>query len=248
MTSSPMPTAGAAPGATTAGRGRLVIDAPTRMFHWLFALSFLGAWLTADGERWRLLHMTLGYTMGGLLVFRVLYGLFGPRQAHLPALWRKASGVAPWLRASFTGGGCGAVDWRRGQNALMGVAVVMLLAAVLPLVASGIGTYKEWFGGDALEEAHEFLGNAMLAVVVAHLGLILSLSILRRRNQATPMVTGRMPGNGPDLAPRNRAWLAALLLLAVLSYWALEWHQSPAGLLAESAIGGHARDGGHDDD
>ena len=56
---------------------RLVTDAPTRMFHWLFALSFVGAYLTADGERWRLLHVTLGYTMAGLLGFRVLYGLLG---------------------------------------------------------------------------------------------------------------------------------------------------------------------------
>ncbi|MDP3835815.1 MAG: cytochrome b/b6 domain-containing protein, partial [Hydrogenophaga sp.] len=50
---------------------RLVIDAPTRMFHWLFALSFVGAYRTADGERWRLLHVTLGYTLAGLLAFRV---------------------------------------------------------------------------------------------------------------------------------------------------------------------------------
>jgi len=54
--------------------GRRVTDAPTRMFHWLFALSFVGAYATADGESWRALHVTLGYTMVGLLVFRVLYG------------------------------------------------------------------------------------------------------------------------------------------------------------------------------
>ena len=58
---------------------RRVTDAPTRMFHWLFALSFAGAYATADGEHWRLLHVTLGYTMAGLLAFRVLYGLLGPR-------------------------------------------------------------------------------------------------------------------------------------------------------------------------
>ena len=74
-------THGAAQPATA--RGRLVTDAPTRMFHWLFALSFLGAYLTADGERWRMLHVTLGYTVAGLLAFRVLYGFFGPRQAGL---------------------------------------------------------------------------------------------------------------------------------------------------------------------
>jgi len=60
---------------TTTAPGRLVTDAPTRMYHWLLALSFVGAYLTADGERWRALHVTLGYTMAGLLAFRVLYGL-----------------------------------------------------------------------------------------------------------------------------------------------------------------------------
>src|SRR5690349_2050321 len=66
----------AAPGmaATLAARGRRVTDAPTRMFHWLFALSFAGGWLTAESEHWRALHVTLGYTMAGLLGFRLVYG------------------------------------------------------------------------------------------------------------------------------------------------------------------------------
>lgn len=41
------------------------------MFHWLFALSFVGAYLSAESEHWRLLHVTLGYSFAGLLVFRV---------------------------------------------------------------------------------------------------------------------------------------------------------------------------------
>ena len=91
------------PGARAAQAGaapvRRITDAPTRMFHWLFALSFLGAYLTADGERWRMLHVTLGYTMAGLLAFRVLYGLFGPRQAGLGLLWRKLTAAPAWLRS-----------------------------------------------------------------------------------------------------------------------------------------------------
>ena len=42
----------------------LVWDMPVRVFHWLTVLSFAGAYLTAESERWRLLHVTLGYTMG----------------------------------------------------------------------------------------------------------------------------------------------------------------------------------------
>ena len=79
--------------------GVCVTDAPTRMFHWLFALSFVGAYLTADGERWRALHVTLGYTMAGLLAFRVLYGLFGPRQARLGLMWRRLGSAPAWLRS-----------------------------------------------------------------------------------------------------------------------------------------------------
>lgn len=49
---------------------RRVVDDATRMLHWLMALSFTGAYITADGERWRLVHVTLGYTLAGLLVAR----------------------------------------------------------------------------------------------------------------------------------------------------------------------------------
>ena len=56
---------------------RRVTDATTRMLHWLMALSFTGAYLTADGDRWQRVHVTLGYTLAGLLVFRVLWGWVG---------------------------------------------------------------------------------------------------------------------------------------------------------------------------
>ena len=60
----------------------LVWDAPVRVFHWLMVLSFAGAYLTAESERWRLLHVTLGYTLAGLIVFRLLWGLVGTRHAR----------------------------------------------------------------------------------------------------------------------------------------------------------------------
>lgn len=228
------------PARAAAHRGRRVIDAPIRMFHWLFALGFAGAYVTADSEHWRLLHVTLGYSMAGLLAFRVLYGLAGPRQARLSALWHRAAGFPAWVRDALSG----TPKWRQAQGLFMGGGIVLLLAAVVPLTLSGIGTYQEWSAGDWLEEVHEFFGNAMLALVLGHLGLLVLLSVLRRRNPAAPMITGRMPGNGPDLVRSNRAWLAGLLLLAVLGYGAWEWQQSPNGLLG----GGAARTEAHEDD
>ena len=87
----------------------------------------------------------------------------------------------------------------------------------------------------------------MLMVVLAHLALIAALSLLRRKNMASPMLTGRLEGHGPNPVPHNRVWLAALMLVAVLAYGAWEWQQSPRGLIPTSASGQLATDA-HDDD
>lgn len=228
---------------------RRVTDAPTRMFHWLFALCFVGAYATADGEHWRLLHVTLGYTMAGLLGFRLLYGIFGPRTSGLGLLWRKLAGGPAWLRALPQARSVQQVNWRQGQNLLMALAVVLLLALVAPLTLSGYATYNDWgdvLGGDWIEEVHEFFGEAMLLVVLAHLALIAGLSVLRRKNQALSMLTGRVEGAGPDLVQKNRTWLAAALLLAVLAFGAWEWQQSPTGLIGSGTLSERSRD--HDED
>ena len=230
----------AAPSATSA-HSRLVTDAPTRMFHWLFALSFLGAYLTAEGERWRMLHVTLGYTMAGLLAFRVLYGFLGPRQSGLGLLWRKLAGAHAWLTSVKDARALSAINWRQGQNLLMALAVVALLGMVVPLTLTGYATFNDWgdvLGGDWLGELHEFFGEAILFVVLAHVALVVGLSLLRRKNQALPMLTGRVAGPGPDLVKKNRRWLAVLLLIAVLAYGAWEWQQSPKGLIPQGVWGG----------
>jgi len=230
------PSLGAA-GTTSAGlasRTRRVVDAPTRLFHWLFALSFTGAYLTGESEHWRALHVTLGWTMAGLLGFRLVYGLVGPRQARLGALWRKLTGVSAWLRATLQGSAPTAAHWRQGQNLLMAVFIATLLLAVGPLVLSGWATYDEWGGerlNHLLEEVHEAAGQLFLLLVLGHLALVAGLSLLRRRNLALPMLTGRTEGSGPDLARRNHTGLAALLLAATLGFVAWQWQQAPQGLL-----------------
>jgi cytochrome b len=228
------------------------------MFHALFALSFLGAYLTAEGERWRALHVTLGYTFAGLLLARVLYGLFGPRQAGLGLLWRKLLGAPAWLRTMVQAarawpqtGSLRALPWRQGQNLLMALAIVLLLVLALPLTLSGYATYQEWgdiLGGEPFAELHEMLGNALLAVVLMHVGLVLLLSLLRRRNLAMPMLSGRVEGAGPDLVKHDRVALALVLLLAVLAFGGWQWQTTPSGLLPSAASASTSTERGHQDD
>jgi cytochrome b len=215
---------------------RRVVDAATRMFHWLFAASFAGAYATADWESLRLVHVTLGYTMAGLLVFRVLWGIFGPRQARLSLLFRKLTGLPQWLQ----GFKAGKPAWRQGQNLLMTLAIAGLLLLAAPLTLSGYATYQEW-GGEWLGDVHEFFGNTLLTLVLAHVGLIGALSVARRQNQALPMWRGRVPGAGPDLAQHNHGWLAVALLAAVLSFWAWTWGDAPSVPPGKAADAGSVR-------
>jgi cytochrome b len=240
-TSHPEPSAASGPTVTPTplvtpvapeGPGRLVTDAPIRMFHWLFALSFMGAYISADSEHWRLVHVMLGYTLAGLLAFRIVYGLVGPRPARFSTMWRKVSGAKAWLKSLETawrpGGSWQAVVWRQAPILLMAMS---LLAVVLPLTLSGYGTFHEWggdLGAEVFESLHEFFGNTALSLVLLHLALLAGQSYWRQKNLALPMLTGRLEGRGPDLIAHNRVWLAILLLLCVLAY--LAWEIYSAGL------------------
>jgi hypothetical protein len=87
-----------------------------------------------------------------------------------------------------------------------------------------------------VSEVHEWVGEVLLFTVLAHLALIATLSYLRQKNLVKPMLNGQAEGPGPNLAKRNHAWLAVLLLLAVLAYWSWEWQQSPNGLISAEAL------------
>lgn len=214
---------------------RRVVDDPTRMFHWLFATAFTGAYLSADSEHFRLLHVTLGYILGGLFAFRLAYGLFGPQQARLTRLGGKLAGWRTWLHGLRYSG---AINWRQGQHLLMALTIATLLLLTPLLALSGYAVWQEWapdllagIDEDWLEELHEVIANAFLAVVLGHLALIAGLSLLRGSNQALPMLTGQVDGAGPSPVQKRRRWLAALLLLATLAYVAWAWQEAPQGLL-----------------
>src|SRR4051812_17502581 len=82
------------PVTTPANQQVLVWDLPVRAFHWLIALCFAGAWLTAESEQWQLLHVTLGYTMAILVVFRLVWGMVGSRYARFSSFVRGPAAVA----------------------------------------------------------------------------------------------------------------------------------------------------------
>ena len=171
-------------------RGLLFWDAPVRVFHWLLALSFTGAHLTAESERWRQLHVTLGYTLAGLIVFRVLWGLFGTRYARFADCVRGPGAVAATLRDLANGR---PRQHHTGHNPAGALAIVAMLGLGLLIAASGWAVYDA-VGGEWLGDVHETVANAMLAVVGVHIAGVLLGSWLHHETLVRSMVTGRKPG------------------------------------------------------
>lgn len=223
---------------------RRIVDVPTRVVHALIAICFAVAYLTGDAERFKLVHITMGYTLAGLLTWRVLMGLFGPRANRLSALGGKLKAGSVALKNTFGALKQGPIsvlwDAAKGRplhNWLIALSVALLLGLIAPVVLSGYGTENDWTG-EWLGEVHEFLANGMLAVVLAHIALVVGLSLLRRKNLVAPMVTGRTDGPGPDLVKKPMAWLGALILAAVLGFWAYQWQTAPMGGDGGGAEGG----------
>lgn len=206
-----------------AQRRVLVWDVPVRAFHWLMVLCFFGAYLSADSERWRLLHVTLGYTMIGLVGFRVLWGLVGTRHARFASFVRGPAAVLRYLRSLFTR----RPEHHVGHNPAGALAIVALLVLTLVVAGTGWATYSE-AGGEWLEDLHEGAAELMMGLVVVHIVAVLAASWLHRENLIGAMVGGRKAGAPQDGVQRAWRGVAALMLAAVLGFWGLQWRDAPA--------------------
>jgi cytochrome b len=199
-----------------------VWDAPVRVFHWLMVLSFAGAYLTAESERWRLIHVTLGYTLGGLVAFRILWGVAGTRYARFGSFVRGPSAVLRYLK-SLLGSH---PEHHVGHNPAGALAILMMVACSVVIVGTGYATYND-LGGEWLAELHDVTANFMLAVVGVHVAGVVIASRLHRENLVRSMVTGRKEGLVGEGIARVWASVAVALLISVLIFWWLQWRSAP---------------------
>jgi cytochrome b len=217
-----------------------VWDLPVRLFHWLMAFSFAGAYLTAEMDNWRLLHVTLGYTMAALVGFRLLWGIFGTRYARFASFVRGPRATFTYMRSLLEG----RPQHFTGHNPAGAVAIILMLTLATAVAGSGWPLYAS-HAGEWMEEVHELAANLMLGVVVLHVAGVLASSVLHRENLAKAMITGhKRAADGAASQPR-RAGAALMLLLAVLGFW---WWQGKHADAPAYGVTSPARQHGHHDD
>lgn len=178
-----------------------VWDLPLRLFHWFLVLLVGLSWWSAETHRDEL-HLWLGYAVLFLLLFRLLWGLFGSSTARFSSFVRGPVAVAKYLRAGFR--------WTvAGHTPLGALSVVALLLLLVAQVGTGLVALDEdglsggplshlvAFGtSDAAYELHEQLFDVLLAFIVLHLAAVLFYRVALGLNLLGPMISGKA-----DLAP-----------------------------------------------
>lgn len=203
------------------GRVR-VWDLPVRVFHWLLAISFSVAYLLGDSERWRQVHVTLGYTVLGLIAFRVIWGLVGTRYARFTSFLHGPRAALRYIRSLFSA----SPERHLGHNPAGSWAVYAILALGVATGITGYLTLNE-IGGDAFEELHELMANAWLIVVIVHVAGVLASSFAHRENLVKAMVTGykneRTATASVSKDSPRRPLVGVLVATAVIAFWVGSW-------------------------
>ena len=192
----------------------LVWDLPTRAFHWLLALCFALAYVTGEADAWLLVHALLGYTALGLVAFRLVWGVIGTRYARFASFAVGPKPALGYLALALTGRA------RRylGHNPAGSWAIYALLALAALSGATGWLALQD-LGGEWLEELHEAMASAMLAVVLLHVAGAIVSSWLHGENLLRAMLDGMKHGHAQDGARGPLRPVAAALLIAVAAFW-----------------------------
>jgi cytochrome b len=196
-------------------RNILVWDIPTRLFHWLLVVSFVGAFATGESEQWRHTHVLLGYTAGGLIVFRLFWGLIGTRYARFSSLPLHPRAVLRYLRSMRSG----SPEHHTGHNPAGSWAILAILTLVAATVVSGWAALVKI--GPEMGDLHEGLSNVAVGLVVVHVAAVIISSLLHRENLVRAMFTGFKRGASWEMSAEspNRV-VAVLVLAAVAALWA----------------------------
>ncbi|ROR34641.1 cytochrome b/b6 domain-containing protein [Inmirania thermothiophila] len=162
-----------------------VWDPLVRILHWSLVLAYALAW--ASAETLEGLHVAVGYLVGGIVALRLLWGLVGTRHARFRDFVRPPREAIAYLRALAAGD----PPHHLGHNPAGGWSVVLMLATLALVVASGLAALEPGGAGEAAEELHEFLAGLSLFLVLLHLGGVLLSSLLGGENLVRAMWTGR---------------------------------------------------------
>lgn len=211
-----------------------VWDLPTRIFHWLLALTLVGSFVTGNiGGGAMVWHFRCGYLVLALLVFRLVWGLVGGRWSRFASFAYAPGALLRYLRGASRPGEHHEV----GHSPLGALSVFALLGLLAVQVGTGlvgddeiasVGPLNRFVTnatGLAATHWHKAFGAKIIfALVVLHVGAVLFYRLRKKVDLIGPMLGGDkplppgVPPSADSLATRGWALLLALACGALAAW------------------------------
>ncbi|MGE5084995.1 MAG: cytochrome b/b6 domain-containing protein [Bacillota bacterium] len=195
-------------------RTALVYDLPTRLFHWLFSGLFLVSFVitkTVDDESIAFTyHMLSGLLLGGLVLWRIVWGVVGSKYARFSEFNLSLVDLKNYLFGILSGS---KKRWAGHNPASSWAAIIMLLLA-LGLAITG---YLMTTGNkETFEDIHELMANTFIIVVVLHVAGVVLHSLRHQDAIALSMVDGKKELNDNRASISSSHRFAGVLLMALV--------------------------------
>jgi cytochrome b len=200
-----------------------VWDLPTRLFHWALVALLALSWWSAENDELEL-HLYSGFAVLTLLLFRLLWGLFGSSTARFRNFLKGPAAVVAYLRDTK--------GWRAvGHTPIGALSVIALLGLTALQVATGLFNSDDdglnegplaplvsYDTAEAAHEVHEFLFNVLLVFVALHVAAILFYRLVLGKKLLGPMISGKAALD-PETEPMRpgRGWVALLCLVVAIA-------------------------------
>jgi cytochrome b len=177
----------------------LVWDLPTRLFHWLLVMLVIVSFVTGKtGGNAMVYHQWSGSAILTLLLFRVLWGIFGGLHSRFASFVRGPATVFRHAAEMFR------KDAGRyiGHNPLGGWSILAMLASLFFQAGTGLFanddifiegplyTYVSKSTSDLLTRCHRINQDVIVALVAIHILAVLFYLVVKRENLIIPMLTG----------------------------------------------------------
>ena len=180
---------------------KLIWDIPLRIFHWLIVILIFGSWYTVDIAYDMDKHMLVGYALMAVILFRIVWGIVGPRYARFSSFIFGPLETYRYIKSFFS------KDYvsYAGHNPLGGIAVLAMLAVIIVQLVTGLfasddfyvfAPFSLWVSADTsfqLTGIHRQNFNVMLALIIVHVVAIFFYLIFKKQNLIKSMFTGRKP-------------------------------------------------------
>ncbi len=167
-----------------------VYDLPTRLFHWIFAGLFIGAFFIAktydDDSATYPYHMMLGLTLGWAVILRFIWGLLGSRYAKFSSFALKPGRLVSYFFNIFTS----KTKLEAGHNPASSWAAIAMMVLALALAVTGFLMAQDYHK-DVLEDFHEIFANTFVIIAIFHVIGVVFHSFRHKDLIALSMIHGR---------------------------------------------------------